>query len=535
MPREQRASRSTVRRKPPVSGGNRTAGKAGRTNRIYEEQHYKANGSQQRKKTSTTAGRNRKKKRRLKKLSFKNVLVVVLICLLVWVCRFRIISAYCEFKLSMPYERGEAVIKKGVLIGGKDYSGKNMHQALAAVGDNESFEIKPEDIAVEIKSTDGKYTYSYKMSDFDVSFDPEGAVNKAVNFAQDETSSSWLREFKALESGTVNFPVINYSRTKIANAVNTIASQINVKEQNASVKRVNGAFVISESKTGYSINSADILSKIIDNFDNKKFGETIQFEIKVTEPKIKTSDFQGADKLIGTFSSTYKKGDENRIQNLRNACEKINGVVVYPNEIFSTNAHFAPFTEANGWANAGTIVNGEIEDSLGGGMCQVSSVLYDALLKAELDVTERFNHSIKVGYAPYAFDATLAGDYKDLKFKNDTKKPVYIEAYLDSNSVNVNIYGEEIHESGRTVELENKFIESKEPEEPITKNDPDMYEGETRVISPLNSYTYELYKKVYINGVLKETVKMNTSTYKSRRQITYKGTKKKEEATTTAQ
>ena len=85
-------------------------------------------------------------------------------------------------------------------------------------------------------------------------------------------------------------------------------------------------------------------------------------------------------------------------------------------------------------------------------MCQVSSALYDAVLYAELEVTERHNHSMKVGYSPYAFDATLAGDYKDFKFKNNTNKAVYIESYLTSSNVVVNLYGEEIHPAGRTIE-----------------------------------------------------------------------------------
>ena len=145
-------------------------------------------------------------------------------------------------------------------------------------------------------------------------------------------------------------------------------------------------------------------------------------------------------KLIGNYSSQYKGNDENRVQNLRNACSKINGVILYPGEEFSTNAHFNPCTEENGWALAGTIVKGKIEDSVGGGMCQVSSALYDAVLYAELEVTERHNHSMKVGYSPYAFDATLAGDYKDFKFKNNTNKAVYIESYLTSSNVVVNLY-----------------------------------------------------------------------------------------------
>ena len=102
---------------------------------------------------------------------------------------------------------------------------------------------------------------------------------------------------------------------------------------------------------------------------------------------------------------------------------------------------------------------------------------------------------------------------------------------MTSSNVVVNLYGEEIHPAGRTIELENKLIEETDPDEPVEKKDPTLLEGETEVVTPLKGYKYELYKKVYENGVLKETVKINTSTYSPRQQVTYIGTKKAETTT----
>ena len=358
----------------------------------------------------------------------------------------------------------------------------------------------------------------------------DDTVKQAVNFAQ-TSSDNWWREFKTLESGTVNMPVMTYSPDKVNAAINKIKSDIIVEAKDATEKRVSGSFQVSQSQTGYNFDYEKVLNELTQSIKNNDFNKTIKFDITETKPKYESSIFTGADKLIGNYSSQYKGNDENRVQNLRNACSKINGVILYPGEEFSTNAHFNPCTEENGWALAGTIVKGKIEDSVGGGMCQVSSALYDAVLYAELEVTERHNHSMKVGYSPYAFDATLAGDYKDFKFKNNTNKAVYIESYLTSSNVVVNLYGEEIHPAGRTIELENKLIEETDPDEPVEKKDPTLLEGETEVVTPLKGYKYELYKKVYENGVLKETVKINTSTYSPRQQVTYIGTKKAETTT----
>ena len=439
-----------------------------------------------------------------------------------------VLSQYYQMKINRPVKQTEPKIKNGVLVDGMDLSGMTYEKALNTI--KSKIKTDYEGVVFTIESSDGKHKYEYTLDDFDIKFNIDDTVKQAVNFAQ-TSSDNWWREFKTLESGTVNMPVMTYSPDKVNAAINKIKSDIIVEAKDATEKRVSGSFQVSQSQTGYNFDYEKVLNELTQSIKNNDFNKTIKFDITETKPKYESSIFTGADKLIGNYSSQYKGNDENRVQNLRNACSKINGVILYPGEEFSTNAHFNPCTEENGWALAGTIVKGKIEDSVGGGMCQVSSALYDSVLYAELEVTERHNHSMKVGYSPYAFDATLAGDYKDFKFKNNTNKAVYIESYLTSSNVVVNLYGEEIHPAGRTIELENKLIEETDPDEPVEKKDPTLLEGETEVVTPLKGYKYELYKKVYENGVLKETVKINTSTYSPRQQVTYIGTKKAETTT----
>ena len=434
---------------------------------------------------------------------------------------------YYSDKLNTVSEIKERVVAGGITVNGKSYKGYTEEKLRETLQKDGAEDIDPNAIAVVLESEDKSKSYSFTMDQLGVKRDVDSVVQSVMSYSDTENEKDILRRQKALNEGGVAFDTLVYSRDKVEQAVSDISSQIYVKAQNATEVRQNGAFVVSEAKTGYEIDSEELTQRIIALFDKHEFGKTLSFAIKVTEPTVKTDAFVGADKLIGSYSSTYSSSDVNRTQNLRNGCEKINGVIVYPGEEFSTNDHFNPCTEENGWANAGTIVDGQIEDSIGGGMCQVSTMLYDALLEAELQIVQRYNHSMKVGYAPYAFDATLAGDYKDLKFKNDTSKPVYIEAYLTSGRVCVNIYGEEVHEAGRTVELRNELVEVTEPGEPVKKNDSDMYEGETRVVHALNGLTYELYKDIYVNGVFKESVKVNTSVYSPRRETTYVGIKRR--------
>ena len=420
---------------------------------------------------------------------------------------------------------GTYKIKNNILIDGATVGGKNKDEILKQL--KSDINTSREGNAISFKSPDGNTLYEYSFDDLEVTFDLEGAVDKALSFASDVNSPNWWREFKTLEAGTYNIPVMTYNKAKLTSYVNAIADEIYVKATNATMTRSNGQFVVTNSKKGKSIDKEAILNKAIEQIENKKFGEEIILEITEVEPEYDEKIFNNITGVIGSYTSNFTPGDDNRIQNLRNGCNKINGVVVYPGEVFSTNAHFNPCTEANGWASAGTIVNGKIEDSIGGGMCQVSSALYQALLRSELKITERHNHSMKVGYANYAFDATLAGDYKDLKFQNDTDTAVYIESYITSGSVIIHIYGKEIHSAGRTLEFENKFIKSVDPPAPTEKYDNTLPEGTRKLdMTALKGVTYELYKKIYENGVLIDTVKVNTSTYSPRRQVTLIGTKK---------
>lgn len=438
------------------------------------------------------------------------------------------LNAYYEYKLSQPIEKGEPIIKNGVTIMGENVSGMTRQEAVEFI--SSKYPAPATDNAVTVKSSDGAKVYNYKFSDFEMTYDINSAVEEAIAFANEDLSKSWWRDFKILESGNEDFTILKYSYPRIRSCINAIAKEINVPVKNAAVERKNGQFILTKESTGYEIDSDLILTQVMEAVKGFDFGKEIVFEINVTQPKYTAEDFSEIDNKIGAYSSNYSGGDANRISNLKTACEKIDGVVVYPGEVFSNNERFNPCTEENGWKSAGTIVNGKIEDSVGGGMCQISSSLYIAALEAELEIVERHNHSLKVGYMPYAYDATLAGDYKDLKFRNNTGKPIYIEAFTTDSQVVIRIYGKEVHNSTRRLEFENKLIETKEPGEPKIEYSDELPEGSEKVeVTALEGKTYELYKKVYENGELKETVKVNTSVYSPRPQIILKGAKKAQE------
>lgn len=474
-------------------------------------------------KTNTNKKRASKKKKR--KSNIKYILLgLIVLMLIILIGKKPILNAYYEYKLSKPIEQEEPKIADGVTIMGIDVSGLNEKKALIKI--KKQFSELDYDYAYRVASDDNKYSFQYSFEDLGISYDIEGAVKSAVSFANPNLSDTWWRDYKIIENGNVDFSILKYNYGLIKNKVKSMASDVDIPLKDASVVRENGQFVVTKSSVGYEVDQKQIINDILASIKALEFEKDISFSVNEIKPKHTSADFDEIDHLIGTYSNTYKRDDDNRVKNLQNACEKINGVVVYPGDEFSTNERFNPCTEKNGWRMAGTIVNGNIEDSVGGGMCQVSSALYMAVLEAELDVTERHNHSIKVNYMPYAYDAALAGDYKDLKFKNDTDKPIYIEAYLTNSRVKVNIYGKEIHDSSRKIEFESKHIATQEPEGPIKKSDNELPVGTEKVsVSALNGQTYKLYKKVYENDKLVDTININTSIYVPRREVISVGTK----------
>lgn len=146
-----------------------------------------------------------------------------------------------------------------------------------------------------------------------------------------------------------------------------------------------------------------------------------------------------ASTLLGSYSTNYD-ANISRAVNVALAASRINGIVVQPGESFSYNQAILPRTAANGYVKASMIVNKKYVLGTGGGICQVSSTLYAAMLTAGLPATERHPHSLKVHYIPEGMDATISGNTLDLKFTNIFSYPIQIQAAADNGTLTVSIY-----------------------------------------------------------------------------------------------
>ena len=218
--------------------------------------------------------------------------------------------------------------------------------------------------------------------------------------------------------------------TLLKNVLSEKCSVFNVEAENATLSREEEQFVIHPGVVGCVIDEAASYDMLYQFFTGEWDGTQTEVElIAITdEPLGSEEELSKVKDVLGSFSTSFRSSGYSRSENVRNGCRLINGITLYPGEEFSTYDTVSPFSEANGYYMAGSYLNGQVVDSLGGGICQVSTTLYNAVLLAELEVTERHNHSMIVTYVDPSADAAISESAgKDFTFKNNTQAPIYIE------------------------------------------------------------------------------------------------------------
>lgn len=237
--------------------------------------------------------------------------------------------------------------------------------------------------------------------------------------------------------------------------------------------------------------------------------------VEVIEPAVTAEKLQELlfrDTLAST-STSLNSGNKPRTSNVRLACSFINGTILNPGEEFSYNGTVGQRTSARGFKSAGAYLNGRVVDEVGGGVCQPSSTLYMAVLRADLEVTERRNHSFTVSYTPLGEDATVNWGTQDFKFRNNTDYPIKIYAEQSGGQMSIKIVGTNI--DGKTVKTSREVVQTK-PYQTVYKNDATLAAGTTKVDqSGSTGYKVVTYKTITVNGQ-STTVVANNSNYSAR-------------------
>lgn len=257
--------------------------------------------------------------------------------------------------------------------------------------------------------------------------------------------------------------------------------------------------------------------------------QTYTIPLKITHPKIKIKDL--GDKLfkqtLAKYTTIYDAGNYNRSHNVALAAKTLNGTILLPGETFSYNGILGNTNAAKGYKQATAYVGGKVVPSYGGGICQVSSTLYNTVLYSSLEIVERYNHSYAVSYVPAGRDATVAYGGKDFKFKNTRTYPIKIVASAKNGVVSISIKGIKEEIDKYEIVLTSSVLSTK-PNSITYENNSDLEEGKEKVIQKgytgKTSIAYKIVKNP--DGSIKSKTVLSKDVYKPMNKIIQVGTKK---------
>ena len=243
----------------------------------------------------------------------------------------------------------------------------------------------------------------------------------------------------------------------------------------------------------------------------------VPVEVTRTSPVINAETVDEMNHVLGTATTDYSSSSAARAQNIETGVSKIDGTLLMPGEGFSVTAAVVPFTAENGYEPAPSYESGQVVDTYGGGMCQVSTTLYNALLKAEIEIDERSNHTMTVSYVDPSKDAAIAEGLMDLVFTNNLDSPIYIAGSAYYGTLTFSIYGKETRPANRTLEFVSEVTGRTDPSSNIrlvARSDQSAgYLAQTQ--SPHEGLSAVLWKNIYIDGNLTDTVQVNSSYYEA--------------------
>ena len=289
----------------------------------------------------------------------------------------------------------------------------------------------------------------------------------------------------------------------------------------AVITRENGEFVITPSAAGVTIDVEATNRALQEAFqEDLKEAVIVEAALAESQPRVTTEDLETIQDLLGTFSTDFSSSSNARATNLQVGAGKINGHVLMPGETLSGYECLQPFTAENGYKNAATYENGQVVDSIGGGVCQIATTLYNAALQAELEIAQRQNHSMIVTYVKPSMDAAIAGTVKDIKITNNYSTPIYVEGYTEGRTLTFSIYGKETRPANRKVEYVSETLSRTGAGSPKEIVDASLAPGaRVKVQSAHNGLTSRLWKVVYVDGKEVERTLLNSDTYTASKAI----------------
>lgn len=415
-------------------------------------------------------------------------------------------------------------IYPGVTVQNVDIGGMTKDEAKIKL--KEAFEGEIDNKVLQI-DVEGK-EFELKYSQICPSYDIDATVEEAFEYGKNNGFFEKYLKIKSKKKNDVHL-AFSYDEEKLDDFEKKIIDEVNQEPVNASINISGDKIQVVPEQDGMEIDPEDLDLQIKEALNGDTDSEDkIEISAEVTKAKVTSEDLSKIKDVMGSFSTSYGTSAAGRSHNIELATQKINGTIIMPGETFSFNDVVGPRTEETGFQEAGTYVGNKVEPGIGGGICQVSTTLYRAVMRANIRSTERTNHSMAVGYAVPGLDATVSYGYLDYKFTNPYDFPIYIQGYTAGKIVTYNIYGDSSALNGKTYDMVNEILETL-PAETKVVEDPTLDEGtEVSEGGGMTGYKAKSYQVTYENGVEVNREQVSNDTYAKVDVIIRKGTKKPE-------
>ena len=472
------------------------------------------------------------------------------------------------------------------IMSGVSINGISVQKLTQEEAESKMAEVVDENLNKDIIFKIEDFEYSIKLSQLEVEYNIQDAVHNAYEIGREgNIFSNNFRILKTMIKGEDINLEFTYNEKLLEDIVNDMAAKVPDAVINSDYYIEDDKLIITKGKAGNSIDKENVKNIIIDIIKNndkqeiqldvikvepdeididKIYNEVytepqdayytkdpfeifshvngVDFDIEaakealkedkeeyeipliITEPEITTDEIgtEAFPDLLSSFSTRYDASKTDRTTNLKLAMNKLDGVVVSPGETFSYNKTLGKRTAEAGYKEAGGYAGGRVVQTLAGGICQISSTLYDAVVYANLEIVERHNHMFLAGYVGAGKDATVVYGALDFKFKNTRNYPIMIKTSIGSGVAKIDIYGikEDVEYD---VEISTKIL-SYIPYSVIYEEDSSLAAGKEKVVqSGMNGCKSITYKILKLNGQQVSSTVLSTDTYDPMNKIIKRG------------
>ncbi len=385
-----------------------------------------------------------------------------------------IVAGIAGFWLSKPLFA--QTVYTGVTLGNIEVGGKTrdeIAQLLAAWQKNQH--------ASPIMLSYDTSTFRIEPENIDYCIDVEATADAAWRFGREGAWWTRLKNIHQAQTEGWSIPLkVKYNENKLDSILAQLQDTVNRPPRNATLSLKTGGIIAEEEGRQLELPT---LKNWIETELNQMDGGSIVLPVAPIRPEITAKELaeNGIKELVAMYTTVFNPEDANRTINVKLSAQKINGKLIYPGQTFSYNDTVGPREKEQGFKEAMEIINGEFVPGIGGGVCQVSSTLYNAVILAGLQVVERTNHSKPLSYVPVGRDATVVYNTLDFKFVNDSPAPVMIMAETIGDKLNIGIFGQRALDKNIDI-----VIASQRAIQPaiVKKADPALAPGEKKIEKP---------------------------------------------------